>query len=561
MRGDAIYFGGGLFGWFHEPAAAHRSVAVAICNPIGDDIIRAHRPLRHLSEELAAAGFAVLRFDFHGTGDSEGDERAPGCVARWRRDLATAIDELRARTGATQVSVVGMRLGATLAAEVAATRSDVRSVALWHPFVDGPAFVTETIKMHTMHKLLEPASFTSGPATYDTGSEALGFFLTNQTIEDLKSVDLMKLAKRPAPDMLTIAGGSTPSSKLLLDRLRGLDVKLTDRHLPGHRFLISVPHKSTVPTEIIGTIVRWLDETHPERTDAALPTAAAAKASGGDEAVRFGSLFGILTRPARVDPSRPAVIMMNAGTIHRIGPHRLYVTMARELAALGFTTLRMDLSGIGDSPVVAGQEENLCYPATGLPDCQQAMAFLESTTGAHRFILAGLCSGGDIAFQLGITDRRVAGVVMLNPRTFLVHDLAMVDAYKQAIHDEESLVDKGKRLITGHVDLRSVAERAVRTLLDRARPHKHDETTDVPACLRLMAERGVDTFLVSTVHDPGIEYVDAHFGGAMKALVSLESFRRDDVPGTDHTFTSVWAQQHVCQTVREHLVKRHGAAR
>ena len=41
----------------------------------------------------------MLRFDFHGTGDSAGDEREPGRVAAWRRDLGVAIDELRARSG------------------------------------------------------------------------------------------------------------------------------------------------------------------------------------------------------------------------------------------------------------------------------------------------------------------------------------------------------------------------------------------------------------------------------------------------------------------------------
>src|SRR5215470_155948 len=128
-----IYFGDAhtrLFGWIHRPTRQVRTTAVLLCNPLGDDIVRAHRSLRHLAEDLCSAGFPVLRFDFHGTGDSAGSERDPGRVAAWRRDVGTAIDELRARTGADEVAIVGLRLGGTIAADVASQRSDVASVVL-----------------------------------------------------------------------------------------------------------------------------------------------------------------------------------------------------------------------------------------------------------------------------------------------------------------------------------------------------------------------------------------------------------------------------------------------
>jgi len=59
------------------------------------------------------------------------------------------------------------------------------------------------------------------------------------------------------------------------------------------------------------------------------------------------------------------------------------------------------------------------------------------------------------------------------------------------------------------------------------------------------------------VHDSSVDYVDVHFGKKMKELGSLANYRREDLEGTDHTFTSVWSQQHVRTTVRDHLAKRH----
>ena len=119
-------------------------------------------------------------------------------------------------------------------------------------------------------------------------------------------------------------------------------------------------------------------------------------------------LFGILTRPA-ASPSRaglPAVILFNAGTVHRIGAHRHSVALARRWAAHGFFVLRLDLTGIGDSPAPPGGLENLCYPPGFMRDVDLAMSALEAATGADRFVVAGLCSGGDVALSAGSEDRR-----------------------------------------------------------------------------------------------------------------------------------------------------------
>jgi hypothetical protein len=198
---------------------------------------------------------------------------------------------------------------------------------------------------------------------------------------------------------------------------------------------------------------------------------------------------------------------------------------------------------------------------------------MTARTGASRFVLAGLCSGADIAFQLGIKERRVAGVVMMNPRTFLVHDLATVDANKGARYYQDSLFKKEKwvKLLKGEVDvvraarmvapkLKTMAIRRATQLVDRIRPGliKHEAVIeDVPSALRTMAERGVDTFLVVTIHDPGVDFIDTHYGDGMRELAQVKNFRREDLAGTDHTFTSVWSQGHVKQTVKDHLTRRH----
>lgn len=577
---------GALFGWFHPPGGSsggtkQRSSGVVLCNPIGDDYVRSHRAFRHLAERLARAGFSVLRFDFHGTGDSLGHEREPDRVSTWLGDIHRAIEELKARSGVKEVTLVGLRLGATIAALAAEARTDVGSVVLWGACPTGQSFVSDTTRIHKMHRMLEPESFAAGPAAYDEGEEALGFFLTNETVNELAKLDLMRASLRPAVKALVIGTGNVPTEDALLRHLRSLFCEVTYKHLPGHKFLISIPHHSPLPDAVLDEIVTWLDVTYPA-LEVRPPIAAPPEGREFAEEPLFlrepRRLFGILSRPRREKrrSDAPAIIMLNAGCVHRIGPHRHYVAMARRWADLGFHVLRLDLSGIGDSPVADGAKENVCYPPSGQEDVRDAMTFLREKIGTERFVLAGLCSGGDIAFQLGFKDPRVVGTVIMNPRTFCVHDLEMVEVYKRARWYQDSLLKKEKwiKLLKGEVDVRhavrmlaprvkGAALRTMKELLDRVRPKlasaaaKDAEITDVPACLRTMAERGVDTLLIASENDPGVDYVDAHFKKGMRALEAVANFRREDLKGTDHTFTSVWSQDFVTETITDHLTRRH----
>ena len=598
-----LYFGAPdrpLFGFYHPPAGSRvRATGVLLCNPLGDDLIRAHRPFRHLAEDLSAAGFPVLRFDFDGTGDSAGDERDPNRVATWRADVGRAAAELRARSGIERLAVVGLRLGGTFAALGASDLGGVEALILWGAYDSGGAFVSEATKAHKMLVMLQPTSFSGGPAASD-GQEALGFLLASQTIADLAAVDLLSLSRSPARRTLILDTANVETDSPLVAKLRDLGGTVTHRHMPGNKFLIVSPQQSEIPTAAISAITGWLGEQFPfaESSPAASSAAAESKTPATPELsptlnslrerpVFFGGgrrLFGILTAPppSTARPDLPPIILLNAGTVHRVGSHRLYVPMARKWAALGFHVLRVDLSGIGDSPVPEGHPENLTYPRDGLEEARAAMDFLRETTTSGKFIVAGLCSGGDIAFQLGFKEPRVASAIMMNPRTFLVNDLSMVDSYERARWSQQAVAksDSWKELLSGDVNLKRAfklaapkvkdivvkrARRAVTTLMGAVLPSgpadEQRRETDVPYCLRSMAERGVDTYLFVTEHDPGVDYVDANYGPAMSALAAVPNFRRTDVKGTDHTFTARWAQEQVTAMITEHLTQRFLAAR
>ena len=518
---QALYFGAPgrpLLGFYHPPRTGHwRGVGVVLCPPIGTDRTRSDRAYRHLAERLAAAGFACLRFDLFGTGDSGGDEFSPGLLRAWLDDLGQAVDELRQRSGAESIGLVGLRLGGTLAMLYAAEHP-VDSLILWSPLVSGAGFVSEVTKLHKLYLRIDP-ELAGAPPSHAAGEEALGMLFPRSLIEDLSTIDLLRVDRCPARRTLFVDGGNVQGRDALMARLGELGAAPELRSHPGHKFLITVSHRATVPNEVLDSVVEWLDRAHPQMVPFdRRPPLPSGPSPSGERAPRLAGpnpLFGILT-PANPTPSpdRPPILILNAGCVNRSGLHRMSVRMARRWAEAGFDVLRIDLSGIGDSPVAPGETENLTYPPRGLEDIAQAIRSLES----NRVIVAGHCSGGDYAFQVGAREPGVAGALIINPRTFCVLDLTAVEG--------------GEGAPAGSVE-------------------------EVPRSLQGMAERGIDAVLLVSRNDPGVAYVDAHAPEAMRGLAGVPGFRRIDVTGADHAFTPVDAQRTVSDALTEHLTSRY----
>lgn len=131
------------------------------------------------------------------------------------------------------------------------------------------------------------------------------------------------------------------------------------------------------------------------------------------------SLVGIITIPAPEFDlrERPAIILLNSGLLHRVGPNRLYVKLARKFATEGFVVLRFDLSGIGDSKIP--NESHAYDESTGIiNDTRDVMDYLSETKSSRQFILMGLCSGGSNAFRVACNDERVIGVNLIEGFAF-----------------------------------------------------------------------------------------------------------------------------------------------
>ncbi len=132
------------------------------------------------------------------------------------------------------------------------------------------------------------------------------------------------------------------------------------------------------------------------------------------DSVNDGALAGVCTVPAQARAGWAALVL-NAGVLHRVGPHRLHVHLARRLAAEGWRCARIDLSGIGDSRGLPG---GMSFRDSAVADTRATLDALGADGWGPRFLVFGVCSGADNAIATAAVDPRVAAIVVVDPPGF-----------------------------------------------------------------------------------------------------------------------------------------------
>lgn len=177
-----------MLGIYHPAAGVPRAEGVVLCPPLFGEYMRSHACLRRLALTLAGNGRHVLRFDYFGTGDSGGRFRDT-TPEDWARDVAAAVEELKAVAGVRRVRLVGARLGATLAARAAMGDDSIDRVVLWDPIVDGADYLRQLRATH--ESLLEAhGPYLERERAQHTDQGLSGFRVSDEMLEQLGRLTL-----------------------------------------------------------------------------------------------------------------------------------------------------------------------------------------------------------------------------------------------------------------------------------------------------------------------------------------------------------------------------------
>jgi pimeloyl-ACP methyl ester carboxylesterase len=265
------------------------------------------------------------------------------------------------------------------------------------------------------------------------------------------------------------------------------------------------------------------------------------------------SLIGIVSEPESVPNSSdaPAVILLNSGLLHRVGPNRLYVKIARKLASAGFVAMRFDLSGIGDSQ----RAHNLPSVESAIKDTRHAMDFLLQTRDIRSFILLGICSGADNAFQTACDDPRVVGVTMMDGFAYDSPGYIFSAYLKLAFR-----MRSWRRLLTGKSDIWG---RLKEMLISRGsnEPEEVDTFWPVPeheqviAGVNALAKRDVDLCLIYTSGGESHYNYKKTYAKIMQPLFKRKRIQVKVFEDTDHLFSPLHIQKSLIDVIHDWAIR------
>jgi len=137
-----------LFGVLHRPDQQPAKRAFVFCHPFAEEKLWTHRVYVSFARELASRGYAVLRFDHYGHGDSEGYFRE-ATIKHYKSDIEVAIAYLKSQIPElVSIGLLGQRFGATLAADITESRDDINQLVLWDPVMDGASYMQEVLRIN-----------------------------------------------------------------------------------------------------------------------------------------------------------------------------------------------------------------------------------------------------------------------------------------------------------------------------------------------------------------------------------------------------------------------------
>jgi hypothetical protein len=147
-----------------------------------------------------------------------------------------------------------LRIGATLAMQAAATRTDIEALLLWDPVVSGAELRAEIEQIRAWQQF-DPARLREVPMP-----DVLSFPMTSAMAESLLAINLQALAGQTMPATLLLETAREAHDDFARSaRKAGTAIEV--RSLDEARIWLREPYEAVVPHQTLNGIVDWMAET------------------------------------------------------------------------------------------------------------------------------------------------------------------------------------------------------------------------------------------------------------------------------------------------------------
>ena len=256
------------------------------------------------------------------------------------------------------------------------------------------------------------------------------------------------------------------------------------------------------------------------------------------------ALIGVLHRPASY--TTRAVLIVVGGPQTRVGSHRQFVLLARDLAARGVAVFRFDYRGMGDSDGPGRGFENISIDIGVALDAMWA-----ELPGIEDVVLWGLCDAASAAMMYAPSDARVSGIVILNP--WVRSEAGEARAYLEHYYARHLLSrDFWRRLLRGEVDVAGSISSLVSFVRTAVPSKRADASADTGAkSFQLRMLERLESFsgpvlLIMSGDDLTAAEFDTWTRGSSRwqRVLAGDLITRCDLPEANHTFSRrLWRDQ------------------
>ncbi len=585
-----------LLGWLHKaPFVKQGDCCVVLCPPLGVEYMSTYRSIRYIADYFALAGIPALRFDYHGTGDSSGYNRNEDRVPFWIESIEQAYQQIKLATGCSKVGMFGLRLGATLAT-LAAEKLELEFLILWSPLESGRRYIREIKTIQMTGAVREDEK---QPSILEAG----GIVYWPDTEYHISGINLLKIIPK-AEKIVIIPRDDMNESFKLHDFYKTKNLNVTQISLPGSSDMLLDAYFTKVPHTSISKIVKWVKEhvkstttpnlNHPKYEQTSInqylvpvdiPTNTLAnEITLKDKFFWFGEnedRFAITSiNLNHYDHTLPKIIIINSGATHRVGPSRLYVTLARQLCGYGFQVFRIDIPGLGDSYVDDRQLEHDEYIETSSTEIKSIIDKINKNGEKNTFILTGLCSGAYFSFHaaLDLQDENIVESILINPLVFYWEkgmsfenstsgNVSAWNWYKQAMLEPESW----KKLFGGNVNYKQIFKTISTRIILKVKPItkrifssnstrnevNSKKEKDLDKDLMKITENNTHLTFVLSKSDPGYDLLMTSAGSTARKLCKQKKLDIIIIKNADHTFSKFKPRKDAIISYIEHIKQRY----